>query len=398
MQKYGFLLVLLYCFGCLTPALHPKVSMMEIDLNSTIGNKSGGNLFKQLFWISLFVFYGISTVVYKNKLLNKSHFTKAVLAFSLILSISLLSMIWSSFPSYVLKRTLFQLIFISACILSFYFSYNHNSLDKCIRLCIYTMFFLIFLSLLFGWGLTSDLSLAGYEKGKNVLGMDLVVIFIFYNLFNKNDPRNIKLTINTFLIALIVLTQSTTCLLLTIIFFTFSKFRQEHIKVINFIALLSLAGIFIVLPSVSYYANSYTHIGLYVEPEFITGRGYIWDTIYYDLSFFKNMFLGYGYASYFGTPEIPYLFDDSYSFLKFISSPHNGFISLLLQFGVLSIVVLLLFMLMGANVNGSSLNAALTVVIIHNITEDSFFRDNTVIWLLFIIVIACTLVNKRAVN
>ncbi|MBB1450500.1 O-antigen ligase family protein [Pseudoalteromonas sp. SG43-1] len=397
-RKYGFLLVLIFCFGGFSPALYPKVGMMDLDLSNRIDSKSGSNLFKQLFWVSLFFFYLFCFYFDKNKIIIKKNFNNALIAFSLIISISFISMLWSSFPSYVFKRTFFQLIFITVCILSFYFSYKKNNTAKCIELCLYYMFFLILLTLIMGWGLTSDLSLAGYEKGKNVLGINLVVIYILYSFFCKSKSKKNDLIVLFTLFSLIILTQSKTCFLLVVMFFILTKFKQSHIKIINTSLLLFLVVGFIVIPCITYYSNSYMHIGLYVDPEFITGRGYIWDTIYYDLSFYKNIFLGYGYASYFGTPEIPYFFDDSHSFLRYITSSHNGYLSLLIQFGVLSITIVSLFAYVTKNIEGRVGNAAITIIIFHNITEASFYRDNTVIWMLFLIVVAFSLVKKVKIS
>ncbi|TMP17325.1 hypothetical protein CWC04_09005 [Pseudoalteromonas sp. S2893] len=397
-NKYGFLLVLIFCFGGFSPALYPKVGMMDLDLTSRIDSKSGNNMFKQLFWISLFFVYLLNFYYDKRRIFIKKHFNNAVIVFSLIISISFVSMLWSSFPSYVFKRTFFQLIFITVCILSFYFSYKKNNVAQCIELCLYYMLFLILLTLIMGWGLTADLSLAGYEKGKNILGINLVVIFILYTYFcNAKSVKN-RFVIFSTLLTLVILTQSKTCLLLLIVFFIFTQIKKKYIRIINLSLLCLLAFIFIVVPCVTYYANSYMHIGLYVEPEFITGRGYIWDTIYYDLKFYKNIFLGYGYASYFGTPEIPYFFDDSHSFLRYITSSHNGYLDLLIQFGVLSIPVTLLFAYIAKYIEGRVGNAAITIIIFHNVTEASFYRDNTVIWMLFLIVVAFSLVKKVKIS
>lgn len=396
-QKYGFLLVLIYCTGGFEPAFYPKVGMMDLNLNERIDSKSGSNLFKQFFWVFLFFIYSLSFFHEKNRFIDKRRGGSVLFVLSLIIIISFLSMLWSNFPEYVLKRTFFQLFFISVCIFSFYYSFKNGCLEQCVKFCLYYVFFLIIISLIMGWGLTPNMSLAGYEKGKNVLGMNLVVLFIIYNFLCKDEIVKNKIVISCALIFLIVLTQSKTCLLLVFIFLFLINTKQSYVKLVNFISLSVLTVIFIIAPCVSYYANSYLHIGFFVEPEFITGRGYIWDTIYYDLSFYDNIFLGYGYASFFGTPEIPYFFDDTHSFLRFISSSHNGYINLLIQFGVLSILVIMLFGYLGKNINNRYANAAITIIIAHNTTETSFYRDNTVIWLLFLIIVAFSLIRKKEI-
>ena len=147
-------------------------------------------------------------------------------------------------------------------------------------------------------------------------------------------------------------------------------------------------SIFILIPGVSYHINDYQHIALYVDDDFFTGRGIIWDALYYDLGFFDEITLGYGYGSYFGVGVIPFELDDKYSFLQYVSSAHNGYLQLLLQFGVVgSLFIFIFFIVSMLNSNNKYLHAALIIPILHNVTESSIFRDVNMAWFLMVVII-----------
>ena len=134
--------------------------------------------------------------------------------------------------------------------------------------------------------------------------------------------------------------------------------------------------------------NDYQHIALYVDEDFFTGRGVVWDSLYYDLTFFDKITYGYGYGSYFGVGIIPFVLDDKYSFLQYISSAHNGYLELLLQFGVVgTFFIFICFIISMLKSNNRYFHAALIVPILHNVTESSVFRDANMAWFLMIVII-----------
>jgi len=134
--------------------------------------------------------------------------------------------------------------------------------------------------------------------------------------------------------------------------------------------------------------NDYQHIALYVDADFFTGRGIIWDSLYYDLEFFDKMTLGYGYGSYFEVGVIPFVLDDKYSFLQYISSAHNGYLQLLLQFGVVgSSLIFIFFVLSMLKSNSVFIHTALIIPILQNVTESSIFRDANMAWFLMVMIV-----------
>jgi len=77
--------------------------------------------------------------------------------------------------------------------------------------------------------------------------------------------------------------------------------------------------------------------------------------------------------------------------MQFINSPHNGYLDLLLQFGyVFTLFILVIFMLLFKNIKCPYITAAMILPLVHNLTEASMFKDNTMVWLLFIVGIAAS--------
>ena len=57
LEKYGFIIIVLFCFGFFAPNLIPKLSMMTNDASAVAEKISGSNIVKQVFWLSIFTFY-----------------------------------------------------------------------------------------------------------------------------------------------------------------------------------------------------------------------------------------------------------------------------------------------------------------------------------------------------
>jgi len=398
LEKYGFLLVILFCIGAIQPALYSKISMMETNLESRVSVKSGSNALKQIFWIFLFFFYVYRvafTRLYKEL---PADLLKNLGVLLIICFLALISVFWSDFPSHTLKRAFFQIIFSVTVVLSFYFSYRHGSLRNIVLVTLVCTYVLILVSIMLGGGFTPNYSLAGFAKGKNVMGINIAVILVLFHFLRqryqfKLDYFNVHLGVLFFLI---ILTQSKTSILLVITYFCLIRLNYTLVRSLIGFFFLSLSFVFVLLPFISSSYGEYITISDFISEDFLTGRGMIWDTLYYDLYFFDKYNLGYGYGAYFGTPVTPYFFDDPYSFLQFINSPHNGFLDLLLQFGVIfTSLILLLLMLLFKNIKCLYITSALFLPLVHNITEASFFKDNTMIWLVFIVAIAASSLTQK---
>lgn len=401
LEKNGFLLMLLFCLGVLTPDLSTKVSLMDLELDERNASISGSNLFKQVFWISLFIFFSCR-FVFSEKMKQLRQLAKnKIFLLILLCCIALISASWSNYPSYTIKRSIFQLIYCTSLAIAFCFVIYHKNLDSTLKIAICICIGLITLTILQGVAFNSDMKLSGFSKTKNTLGINLaVLITMTYMLMKTFNFKSVFInTLLCVLFILLLITQSKTSIALVLLYMLIVKLSSFKINT----AVVSLAILFflmfIFIPGISYYLHDYKHIALYVEPDFLTGRGLIWDALYYDLSFFNKLALGYGYGSYFEVGIIPFVLDDVYSFIRYITSAHNGYLQLLLQFGVIgSFVIFILLVSTVINTRVVYLSAGLIIPIIHNVTEASIFRDSNMVWFLMIVIIIASGITspKRA--
>jgi len=390
LEKYGLLLMLLFCLGVFTPDFSSKMSAVNHELDVLTNSLAQSNAFKQVFWIAVFIFFTfrffINTEI--NKL--KPVITYKIAILMVICVVALLSASWSNYPFISMKRAMFQVLFCTSLSLALCFSYFHKSIEFNLKSAVVICTLMVLLAVIQAVGLNESLQLAGYSKSKNTMGVNLAVLIVISHMWTKSFNINSKV-LNVMLVilfVLLVLTQSKTSIALCVIYFLMTQLSLIKIKVITFSLAILFFSVFILIPGVSYHINDYQHISLYVEDDFFTGRGIIWDALYYDLGFFDEITLGYGYGSYFGVGVIPFVLDDKYSFLQYVSSAHNGYLQLLLQFGVVgSLFIFMFFIISMLRSNNKYLHAALIIPILHNVTESSIFRDVNMAWFLMIVII-----------
>ncbi len=388
-EKYGFLLILLYCAGIVTPDFQPKIEMMSQDLGAITLSKSGGNLLKQLFWSLFFLFYSIRYFFFHKRLGDNYYFNRLLKYLLVICCFAFLSVFWSSFPSISMKRVVFQLFFCFSVVISFYYSCYHRAYKKTLECAVFLVFLFIMISFIIGVAFDYSGSLTAYSKGKNVLGASLSGLILLLMMFMV--VIGVQFRYAVYILALLficlLLTQSKTNIATILLILPLIYFRNLASKLTTSTLLLtSLIG-FIVMPIFSHALGDIFHLGLVIEPEAITGRGDIWETLYYDLIFFDKLYWGYGYASFFGVPEIPYFFDDPYSFKRFIASAHNGYLELFIQFGGIGAsIVFALFIFYFKPCKEPVLWAVLLLPIIQNLTESTFFKDLYFIWFFSLVV------------
>tara|TARA_Y100001960_G_scaffold329969_1_gene422728 strand:+ start:6851 stop:8101 length:1251 start_codon:yes stop_codon:yes gene_type:complete len=387
LRRYGFFLVILYCIGALSPAFYPKSSLLSNDLDSIISAKSGSAIFKQTFWLGLFVYYVFNVITSKElRFFSRSINITLLLLILICITIST-SALWSAFPSLTIKRSIFQFAFCGTVFFSIYYAFQQGTLGKCVIFSVYAIYALTFLSIIMGYGFSVNGTLASFAKNKNQFAASLIIIIVFMiTLKNCNLVvlSNYKLHISL-LVTLVFLTQSKTNLAIITLFYLSTKIPiqlNRYLLSVTYIAFIFLFCMF--YPSNSYFGYNYTILDI-IDEDFLTGRGYIWDLLYYDLHFFNQSLIGYGYGAYFGTPTIPYFFDDPYSFTRFITSAHNGYIDHIMQLGiVLTSFLAVLYFIMASRLKHRFLLASMSIPIIHNITETSMLKDSSIIWLAFL--------------
>ena len=402
LEKYGLLLMALYCLEVFTPDFGSKVIESDLTMDAFNERLAGSNLFKQAFWILAWLFFTIRYLFNTAIGPLKRNLNTNVLLLLLLCGFALLSALWSDYPFFTLKRAIFQVLFCCSLSFAVCFAIYHGSLIKTFTLAAWVCIGLIMVSLLLGGGINTDLQLSGFVSSKNTLGKNLLVLFVLGYVWTRTlnvKDKWLQFTLLALAI-LLLMTQSKTNMMLLFIFVLLMQLSLFKLRVIMTSVFLMLTSVFVFIPAMSYYLNDYQHIALYVDAEFFTGRGLIWDALYYDLAFFQKMALGYGYGSYFEVGVVPFTLDDKYSFLQFITSAHNGYLQLLLQFGLLgTFLVSVMLMLPLLNIRNSFLLAALIVPLIQNVTESTLFRDTNMVWFLMIVIIASArllTVNQKA--
>lgn len=395
-EKNSFVIIVLFCIGFFSPNLIPKLAMMDNDALNFAESISGSNLKKQLFWIFFFFFFVWRS--FSQKIYTSINWNMLCILLFMSGGVALISALWSEYPLLTIKRSFFQLLFCFTVVSSVIFAHKHDNIEKSLFFGGTSVFVLICFTILTGVGFSGNSALAGFTKGKNLLGQNLLVLIslllIQIKLFTQRLPYTQWLIIA--LSVFLLLTTSKTSIALLFIFIFIGHTSISFSRLVNNMTFFVLIVLFIFIPSISFFLGDYIHAGLYLDPSAITGRGVIWDTLYFDLSFFKKLLLGYGYGVFFSNGTIPYFFDDDWSFLKHIASAHSGYIDILIQYGVLfSSIVILCVYKMSSDVKNCWLSAAFIIPIIYNFTESTFLRDQSMMWLFTIILFTYVAIIKE---
>lgn len=403
LERYSLWLILLFCLGLLEPQLAAKISLVETDLDTQIAETSGGSILKQLLWGGLFLFFLLKHCLNTRVIAQGRKFSAAMLLLICICFIFLISALWASYPGLSVKRTIFQLIFVFTVMSSTLYCYHHGLIGKNIKYAAYSAFFLIIVSVALGTAFHPNGDMVAYAKGKNALGMNMLCICLMLVLLHKgmNEKlRNISYMIG-FALVILLLSHSKTSMFILLLFVVLTQLSfltQRWIMASLFVACVSC---FIIYPSYMHYFGSMDLLLSTVPDESLTGRGFIWNTLYYDLHYFDKFGLGYGYGSYFGVPELPYFFDNRFSFLRFISSTHNGYLDMMLHVGTsLALFIMYIFFKVANYVKDTYFFAALILPVVHNFTESSVVKDDSMVWffMIFIISYSCIKGDFNAKN
>lgn len=381
-ERYGMALVMLFVLDIFMPNLAPKVELLERDLSAVIASNAGANILKQLFWIGMFSGYLMLHLLDRLRVLRQSFWGWMLLAWLAVF----VAAFTSDYVAISLKRALFQFIFLFVVFSATHYAYRNRSLRICVWFAGISVIGLSLLSLVLGVGLSS-LGLAGYTESKNVLGAYLTALIIMTVVVEFIEGRKVPFSFlfKLMLCGLLVLTQSKTSVAVLLLVLIMARSDLLLVLLSNLLLVSGFFLLFVFWPAISYELGDYWHISQHISHEFMTNRGIIWEACYYDLERFGKLLTGWGYASYFGVPDLPFSFDVKWSFLQYINSSHNGYISLLIQLGLfLSIPIYLALTGMIFHVRNLKLQAALMFPLIHNLTESSFLRDQHVVWFFFV--------------
>jgi len=249
-------------------------------------------------------------------------------------------------------------------------------------------------------GTTAGGGLAGIMPSKNALGalMALGIILWLLNVFESKKHRAIPIFMT--LVCLFTLFQAKSAgaylILIILMTVTLSGLLLKLFEYRSVAILTSILFLLTLLISFFVTLNLEAILGLFGKDLTLTGRSVIWPAITEAIS--QKVWAGYGAFSFWQPwrgPENPAL-----SFLRFSywlpPSAHQGFLDILLQFGVVGLVIVVLglgFALVQSmnfffKQTGVLAILPLTVVLHHiaaNLPETRFLRPN-VFWVSFLFV------------
>lgn len=388
--KYGLLIVLLSVLQIFNPDFTAKALLLDLDLNALSDVRSGSSITRQMFWVLLFIFYSTNFISFRIKLAENKEFVNKCLLILCVCSFAFVSVLWSEYPSFAFRRSVFLFVYSAVICFSVYYACIHKSVVQCIRWASLICIAYISIALVLGVGFTQGFALVGHFNSKNTLGAAMMVMVVLNLLFDDKLPQR-YLNRNFLLILLIgclLLSASKTNIAILGAMFCLFIFSVKILRILSISTLVVLSMVFVLMPLSIFIGNEFVVISDFVDDEFITGRGEIWSAIYYDLFKFNKLGLGYGFGSFFGVPVLPYYFDDSFSFLQYINTAHNGYIELLVQFGVfISCVILAVFGYMITKMQYKIQFVGVFVPIIQNITESTLLGAQSIVFLLLIILL-----------
>lgn len=389
LEKYGFLVLCLWCYSLILPDLTSKTLLMDTNLDLFNQSISDSNSTKQIFWIAFFLLYWcvfISDFIQGK--VDKS-IGVALGFFAVVILLCATSVMWSQEVSFTVKRLIFQLILCSTWIFSVYYANKRGTFRSNVRIIAAIFFVVGLISILLGTGYWSS-AFSGWAKNKNMMGLYCFsLLCLFYLSADKND-EHVKFDQYAIigLFFMIVFSQSKTCLALALILAASHYFRVYVNHYISAFYIVLISTVFFFIPLVSYWMGGDFNISYYMEDETLTGRGFIWNSLYYDLFNFGKMLSGYGYGAYFSIGYSPFILDDAYSFSRFINSAHNSYLGLLLQLGaVVSSFIILLFCFVCYVIRNKLIVTIIMLLMTYGITESFLIRDQHVAWITLIIVI-----------
>jgi len=396
-ERYGLLIVLLNCFALLPPDLSIKQSMIELDVDIANKTRSGGSLIKQLSWILSLLIYLLCFFRKEMQTLIRRELLTLALVFILISVVCVFSTVWSDFKPITIKRSLFQIILMLVLGFSIFYAIKHNSFVDCVNLLFYISVSVCVISLILGSGYQGA-NLLGWANTKNSFGAYMLammmLIYLARNFYQEEfSLYAIKMLV---LFLLLSLTVSKTSIFLAILMILMTYLSKAISRNIMLSVLTVLGFFFLCMPIVSVVFGDYWDVSYMMEPDTLTGRGTIWDVLYYDLYNDHQLFLGHGYGAYFNTGVIPSILDDTWSFIRLVNSAHNGYLELLLQFGVFfSLLLLVLICRLILLTDNSFCFSVASIIFLYNITESSLLRDQSVTWVIMIVLICLGCFTKN---
>ncbi len=391
-EKYGLLFIALLCFQLLSPDLSIKSDMMHRDLEAFNDGIGGSNKFKQIFWLSAFAIFSFCLFARGVRFIEReSH--RLIVYWGALLIVCCLSLIWSLYPSYTVKRLVFQVLLVFSLTASVFFSIKHSTFSINIRYLIFAAILMGLICLLLQ-GFNSS-GFAGWAKTKNTFGgyilalMMLVYLKSNFESFIDRDAKKENLIFLFILFSFLLLSLSKTSIALSLLFLFFVFFGRVWNKLFFLTIFIVTVSLKVIVPGLANLYGVDWNIAMHMDDETLTGRGYIWKLLYGDLYHSERVLLGYGYGAYYGVGETPEYLEDPYSFVQYLNSAHNSYIELLLQFGfIFTTIILLVLGRMVSVVDSTCCYVCATIIGLHGISESGLLKDAHVMWVVTVVSLA----------
>lgn len=397
--EYGLLIIFLFILGALTPEFGTRELLLDIDLNNKIDKLSSGSNLKQIFWLCIFL--SLSFLFLKGYIGKrpKTYF-RVITYFLLPLVFLIVSSFGSDYQSISFKRVLFQVLFIHSIVLATISVYSRSAFHKNIKYTLYFFVFMTFIALLNGTAFNLNGAMAGFNFSKNRFCINLIALLSLYLISCELNNEKINRFIVSIALLFLLLSKGKTMILGLVVLLPLLLFkrRTSYLKLVNYTLLVLAILLFVIYPAWTLSFYDFDHIGRYMEPDSLTGRGIIWSLVYESLNSFERFFTGFGYGTFFNTPAVPYFFDVEHSFLPYVTTTHNGFIDLLSQigfFGVLACSTLIFVVIYRSKQFYGQFTCYF--FIFHNLTESSFFKDqhSMMFSITVVLVLSCITSNSQ---
>lgn len=390
-EKYGLLVIIAFSYSLMTPNLKAKGGLMDSHVEDLLSAGTSSNLIKQLIWTSFFLIYLVCLIreAHYQRILKQSW--SKILTLTGPIAIILATSFWSEFPSFTIKRTIFQIFLIFGIFFATYFAVKHRTFDLTIRVILSWMVLLTLVSLVLGVGY-DPLGLTGYVGHKNGYGAQILAGVCVYLCLDKSR-RDLYFLIP--LMAFLILSMSKTSMALTLVICILFGLNIAVSRIFFTILAYGISTAFLIAPLVTALIGDLWFPSINADRGFMTGRGAIWQVLYPDILEGPKTLYGYGYGAFFNTGSIPAVMDVKDSFLRYLNQSHNSYLDLALQIGFpLSILMMSSIILIIRQTDIKQAYLAGVALLVYSISEASIFRDQQSIWVTFLVVLSWALATR----
>jgi hypothetical protein len=392
------LLVVMQICHVFQPVLN-DTTLSLIDVEDVINNSSG--MYKIIFWIVIFLagFF----LFFKGKISFNTSFNVWGVAGFFLIFLAGVSVFWSDFFLIAAKRYVLLLMIIIVITTIVVIISDSKDVAWIIYNGIAISIIVDLISCISGSGFDTDGYVRGIHAQKNSMGQIAAIQCLTWFYIKDLKVRRfvsfyIKFIFISSLVLLLLSGSKTSIALFFIIplvvfvvnrvcFFMKFDLGSFYVGIITVLLAINFSILF------SYPELYKLMLELLTGDASLTGRGAIWEFVIGEG--LNELWLGYGYGSFWGVGEssIPFMLGDS--FIAKLYQAHNGYIDIWLQLGLVGLFLIILvnfrcFILIGKIKDGDLVvwfTCLLLFILINNVTESSMFRSSSFLSVIYILVI-----------